>query len=289
MLHPGDPTDLYSFLLERDRYLGLLRALPLPALAVWLLALVGAWRAVAVRRQRAWPLACFVALQTGVLLLFFVSTRLRLPLLFCLAPFAGFALVEGVRAWGRGRFRGLSIGVALAVAASVFWWSVVAAPTVREVLRLASVLSMQGRLQESLEVLEPWTREPAPDPLALDQSGWVHQKGGRLVPAERLYLRALGAGLPGERAAQTRTRLGRVYQDLGRPDAARAQYDEAVRLAPDRGGPRYERGLFRLHRGDRRGAVRDLRDAARLEPGWSAPLETLRSLGEIAPPPGDGG
>lgn len=289
LLHPGDPTDLYSFLLERDRFLGLLRALPLPAVAVWLPAFLGVGWVIATGRRSAWPLACFVALQAGVLLLFFVSTRLRLPWLFFLTPFAGLALVEATRAWRRGRLRGLSAGVGLLLAASIGWWSLVASPPVREVLRLASVLSMQGRLQESLAVLEPWTREPAPDPLALDQAGWVHQKGGRLSPAERLYLRALEAGLPDGREAQTRTRLGRVYADLGRPDAARVQYDEAVRLAPDRGGPRYERAVFLLQRGDRRGAVRDLWDAARLEPGWSAPLETLRSLGETSPPPGDEG
>ena len=80
ILNPGDPADLYSCSVERGRYLFVLNALPLSALGIWLLALPGL--VIALRRDfpRTWPPAAFAALHVAVLLLFFVSTRLRLPL-----------------------------------------------------------------------------------------------------------------------------------------------------------------------------------------------------------------
>jgi tetratricopeptide (TPR) repeat protein len=279
ILDPGDPADIYSFPLERRRYLSLLWVLFLPPLAIWLLGLAGLALSLRHDPQRTWPLAAFAALHVAVLLLFFVSTRLRLPLLFALLPFAGLALVEGWGAWRSGRHRRAMTAAALILLLAIGHGLFFTAPSTREVLRLASVLSLQGRLDDSLEVLDPLLRAEPADPLALDQAGWVSYKRGDLERAIGYYRRAIDGGLPEGRAAQTLTRLALAQERLGRHRAAERSHDLAVAGAADNGGAYFERGMFLLRRGRRADAIHDLRRARVLAPDWPPPREALRSLG----------
>ena len=278
ILHPGDPADMYSFTLERGRYLPVLYLLGLPAWGVGLLGLLGCRRAIKEMGGRVWPLVGFVLVQLIVLMTFFVSTRLRLPLLFALCPFAGFAAVAAFDDWKQ-----RSRKMAPAITAAVLLVIVVAEPLTsvpsnREVLRLASVLSKQDRLDESLEVLAPVLARNEPYGLGLDQAGWVLSKQGDLSAARDHYLEAIAAGLPASREAQTRTRLGMVYERLGQLSAAGESHDLAVASGHANAGTYYERGMFRMRQGDRSGAVDDLTEAARLAPGWPEPRRALQSL-----------
>jgi tetratricopeptide (TPR) repeat protein len=278
-LHPGDPTDMYSLALERGHYLGWLHVLAAPP---WLLLGLGAVGvALALRRApaRLWPLAAWALLHLGVLLVFFVSTRLRLPLLFALTPFAGLAIADGITAWRRGR-RGPVLATVLALAAATVV-SGVASYRVppREVVRLASVLSAAGRLDEALAVLRPVVEGDAPYALALDQAGWVLQKQQRWEAAAARYAAALAGDLPDLRARQTHSRLGEVLERLGRHDEARVHHDAATGGADADAGAWFARGMFLLRRGDRAGARRDFERAARLAPGWPAPRAELERLG----------
>ena len=151
-------------------------------------------------------------------------------------------------------------------------------PSKREVLRLASVLSKQDRLDESLEVLAPVLTGDEPYGLGLDQAGWVLSKQGDLSAARDHYLEAIAAGLPASREAQTRTRLGMVYERLGQLSAAGESHDLAVASGHANAGTYYERGMFRKRQSDRSGAVDDLTEAARLAPGWPEPRRALQSL-----------
>ena len=279
LLDPGDPADIYSFVLERKRFLSTLWALPLPPLAIWLLALPALGLALLRFPRRVWPLAAFAALHAAVLLAFFVSSRLRLPLLFALVPFAAFAAVEGWKSWVAGRHRPLLAAGLLGLVLATGHWLFVASPSTREVLRLASVLSLQGRLDESQLVVEELLSAPRPDPLAFDQAGWVHYKRGEFGQARDRYLQAIGAGLPEGREAQTLTRLGLAHERLGETRQAEAALDRAVAGAGDSGGPWFERGMFLLRQGRRGEAVRDFRRSRDLAPDWPPPREALRSLG----------
>jgi tetratricopeptide (TPR) repeat protein len=279
ILHPGDPTDIYSYALERRTYLQVLYGLPVSSWAILLLGVVGATIALRGAAARTWPLAALVAVHAVVLLTFFVDARLRLPLLFALCPYAGFAVVEGARRWRSGKSRPALTLLAASVGAALVVGGLATRPTPRDVVRLASVLSMQQRLDESLEVLAPHVRGPDPDPLVLDQAGWVHQKRGDFAEARERYLAALARDLPPGRARQTRTRLAMVYERLGQFVEANAQHDAAITSGHANAGTFYERGMFRLRRHDARGAERDLREAARLDPGWAAPRAALQSLG----------
>jgi hypothetical protein len=279
VLHPGDPTDMYSLPLERQRFLATLQLLRFPYWGLLFLAVIGA----ALAPRSAWPLLAFLGVHVMVLLLFFVSTRLRLPLVFFLTPFAGLALSRGIALWRDGR-RGpvlATAGVVALFALADPWFSRV--PD-REVLRLASVLSSADRLDESLAVLRPRLDDPSVDPLLLDQAGWVEQKGGRLAAAVPLYERALAAGLPAVREPGTRTRLANTYEALGRITEAAEQHDLAVGSRWASAETVFWRGVFRLNQRDRDGAIEDMLRAAREAPQWPDPRRALRSLG-VTPPP----
>lgn len=279
ILDLGDPTDLYSHALERELYLPLLRGLRVPpglVLALGLAGLALGWRRHA---RTAWPLGAFCGVQLVTLLVFFVSTRLRLPMLFCLTPFSAHALVEASRRLREPRRTWLVAGPGLAL---VTLWAVSDRVSSRfpprEVVRLASVLSQQDRLDEALRVLEPVMSGASADGLALDQAGWILQRQSRFREAADRYRQALAAGLPSGRVHQTRTRLAVVLEREGQPELAAAEHDAAIATAKADAGSYYERGLFRLRRGDRRGAREDLEQAVRLDPAWASPREALRTL-----------
>jgi len=279
ILHPGDPTDMYSLPLERGRYLSALWCLPLSTWGLFLLAAIGLGTASRERLSRALPLLGLIGAQLAVLLAFFVSTRLRLPLLFLLCPLAGAGLVALVERPMRAR--PIAATALLLVGTSIHWlWLV--DPTPREAVRLASVLSLQGRLDESLEVSRPWVE--ANDPLALDHAGWVRSKLGQLAEARELYRLAIALGLPSTaREAETHSRLASVLEKLGELDEAATEHDAAVAVAPHPAGALYERGLFRLRRGTTALGIADLEQAARLAPGWAEPVRALEALGRLPP------
>jgi tetratricopeptide (TPR) repeat protein len=272
VFHPGDPTDMYSLPLERREYLPALYAFALPSGFVLAAGVVGAWF-VGRRWRRTWPLLAWPALHLAVLLAFFVSERLRLPFLFAALPLAGAACDELLAALRLPRRRGRAW---LGIATAVGW--IASRPTPRDVVRLAAVLSSRGELDSSLRVLQPVVAGPDADALALDQAGWVLQKMGRLREAADRYRQALAAGIPSGRSAQTHTRLAGVLERLGNVSEAAREHDAAVAAERPNAGTFYERGMFRLRRGDTEGAIRDLREAVRRDPGWPPPREALASL-----------
>lgn len=275
ILLAADPTDLYSYVLERARYLPWLYLAPLP---LWGLFLLVGWGAKQAPRH-CWPLAAFAVLQLATLLIFFVDTRLRLPWLFTLMPFAGWAAVRLMDGWRAGTRRPLAAAVAVALLLLAVAGTIGVSPPAFERVRLASVLSSAGRLEESLEVLAPEIERTDADPVALDQAGWVEQKRGGHQTAAALYARALEAGMPGPRVAQTRTRYASVLERLGEEEEAATQHDLAVEDPFANAGTFFERGMFRLRRGERQAAIADLRRAAAADRNWPAPRRALSELG----------
>jgi hypothetical protein len=277
VLHPGDPTDLYSLPLERALYLPTLQPLrlsPWPLLALAACGIVLSLRAGTF--ARTWPVLALAACNLAALVLFFVSTRLRLPLLYALAAFAGHALAAGSAACRTHRLRvSLAAGALVLLALAGAWFE---RPAPRDHLRLASVLSMAGRLEEGLDVLAPCTGQE-PDALCLDQRGWLLERRGSLLGAAEAYRQALARGLPAGRAPSTHSRLAGVLDRLGQTRDAAREHDAAVADPTGGAGARVERARFRARHGDLPGALGDLREAARLEPGWSEPARAARELG----------
>jgi tetratricopeptide (TPR) repeat protein len=280
LLHPGDASDVYSFALERSHYLPALYFLPATAWCLILLGAVGGFVAFRQQRSRVWPLAAMVAVHGIVLMVFFVDTRLRIPWLYFLTPFGGLAIVWAIRSWVVGRDRVLISALALLATLSLIAGGILTRYGPRDVVRLASVLSLQGRLDDSLRVLEPAVKGPDADPYALDQAGWVLQKLGDFEASILRYRQALAAGLGRARERQTRTRLAMALEQVGRHDEAAAEHDAAVANETANAGTYFERGMFRLRRGERSAAEQDLNEAIRLDAAWPGPRAVLRRLGE---------
>ncbi len=279
VLDPGDPADMYAFALERERYLPLLHLLALPPWGLLLPALIGgvlAWP----RRHRVWPLVGFAAALLAVLLLFFVTTRLRLPFYFLLAPFAGYAVDRALLGWSDPRRRTRVIVTALLVVLGCAYSFVRSSEVpVRERVRLAATLSGLDRVDEGLDVLEPVLDAEPPNAVALDQAGWLRQKRGDLPLASDLYRRALDAGMPEGREASTRSRLAETLERQGAIEQARVEHDAAVAAPGANAGTLFARGMFHLRQRRESAAIADLEQAARLDPAWPAPREALRRLG----------
>lgn len=283
MLHPGDPTDLYSLPLERRLYLPLLFLLPASSWAIFIMGGIGLRLAQREVGTHAWPLIFWLLTNMCVLLVFFANARLRLPLLFGLCGHAALAVVWFLAGQGRRR----RIGAAILVA-TVIVGLAATRYTSRDVLRLASVLSAQQRLDESLDALRVELSRPNPNALVLDQAGWVLQKQGDFDRSRQRYLEALNAGLPPGREPQTRTRLAQVMERLGFLDGALEQHDRAVSNEFADAGSYHERGMFHGRRGRRELAIADFQQALRRDPTFAAPASALRSLGvEIRPRRGD--
>lgn len=280
IVHPGDPTDMYSLPLERGHYLTALYTLPLSSWGLWLLAAIGVYLASKRFPSTAWPLLALLFVHVAVLLAFFVSTRLKMPLMFFLTPFAGLAVIELWRDWKQASRRPVIVMVAVVLLVTSVHWVFFLRPSVREELRLVSVLSRESRLDEALTLLDPLVNDPDPDPVAIDHAGWIRSKKGDLLAAQQLYMRALDLGLPSpSREAQTHSRLASVLERLGRIEDAGSNHDAAVAVAPDSAGAHHERGMFLLRQNRPIEAMAELRSAARLAPGWDEPLRILRSLG----------
>lgn len=201
LVDPGDPTDLYPLALERRHYLPALRWLPWSTLSLWLLAGLSL-----ARRETPRVLLLLPTVHLVVLAVFFVDSRLRVPFYFHLALLGAGAAVR-LTSSGFAPRALLAATVLLGIAAS--------GPSDRDRVRTASVLSLQSRLPAALEMLAPSLRRRDPDPVALDQAGWVLQKMGRLADARDHYRRALDAGLPSEREGSTRGRLAHVERLIG--------------------------------------------------------------------------
>jgi hypothetical protein len=264
-LHPGDPSDLYPFAIERSLWLEVLWLLPVSTACFLLLCGVGsllAWRHGIVR---AWPVAALAGVNLAAQLVFFTDSRLRIPFLFSLAPFGGYAAVATARAWRAGK-RALPLALGVAVLVAAVGGAVLVRPGARDAVRTAAVLSTLDRTEEALEVLAPFLETASPDPAVLDHAGWLRQKRGELDLARALYLRALERGRTVEGARQTRSRLAAVCERLGRFDEARHQHDLAVDAGDPSAGALVERGRFLERQGDLEGARRDFERARALSP-----------------------
>ena len=282
----GDPTDMYSLSLERRHYLPTMWMAPLGTASLWLLCAIGL--TLLARRQRALrpigPWLVMLLAQLVTLLIFFVSSRLRLPFVFWSLPLAALALSALVQALRDGsstlkRAAALTLVGLIAISAFELHWL---QPSEREAMRLAAVLSRQQRLDESLAILTPLAGGASPQPRLLDQTGWVHAKKEEYVTAVSYYEAALAAeantGEEPLNAGQTLVRLAMAQEALGQLAPAWSTLERAKRERPDEAGVYFERGMYQLRRGNRAAAVMEMERAATLEPNWPAPRQALQRL-----------
>lgn len=324
--HPGDYVVLLLRKLlysvtnreEQDNYelyyeagqVPLLRLLVLPFSVLMGLAVFGfVRRGKQPGRRAADALALYPLSVLLTLLIFYASSRYRLPAVPVLAVFAGFGLVQLAEAARRRNTAGLAMGIALPVCLTIVG-SVphpLSGGTGSFVLfNVGMAYVADGDLDRGIPLLEDAAARNPDDGATQFNLGYALLRRGDTARGIEHLERA--ATIPNV-AAQANCAIGQwrmqqqdfaeaerrfrqaiaadpafapAYQDLGRllfmrgdlPGAV-AQYREAVRLMPDSAEARFGLGVVLMSQGDPAGAIRELSEAQRLAPGWEKIIHAL--------------
>ncbi|MHC5080148.1 MAG: tetratricopeptide repeat protein [Planctomycetota bacterium] len=269
----------YAFIRSRTPHF----SLPFPGFGLLLpLAAAGAGF-LGMKRRLPWPaILLFIGAATGTVL-FFVTSRYRIPLAPPLILLAGAGIVEGVRALISVRPAAFTLAAALAAAAAVPVLAPVPRSDTSGAWRLyGDALRKDGRLSEAMNAYEN-SIAIRPSSAAWNNRGTALLKlRGRegAAKAARMF-RAAKALDPGNREAwnnlgvalkksgdplgaedvfeQTIQRfpwyekpvenLARLYQEQGDPAAARALIDNLARLLEEKGKVRKAQALRKRWRG----------------------------------------
>ena len=248
--------------------------LPLPGFG--LLAPVGLLGLALLLRRPGWPrlLTLFVGAYTASVVLFFVFSRFRMPLVPALCVFAGYGAVELARRLrGIRTAQGRTVGATWPIFLFVLLFAFVNLP-VRAVegswsLQVARSLGLPHRSESAaIAHFNLGVVYAAEASEADDSSHW-------LVLAEE-RLRAAVERDPQQ--ATIHAELAKVLSRQERPAEAAAAFERASVLEP--GNFRHLHGLGRMLRktGDRRAAERAFRDALAVEPRAAA---SATQLGEL--------
>jgi len=315
--HPGDYIVLLLRKLlysvnnreEQDNYelyyeagqVPLLRLLVLPFSVLTALAVFGFLRS---RRQpdrrAAGVLALYPLSVLVTLLIFYASSRYRLPAVPVLAVFAGFGLLQLVEAARRRNAAGVAMGIALPVCLTIVGsvphplsggtgsfvlFNVGMAyvadgdldrgiPLLKEAaarkpddgatqFNLGYALLRRGDTAGGIAHLERAATIPNVAAQANCAIGQWRMQQQDLAGAERRFRQAI-AGDPA--FAPAHQDLGRLLFMRGDLAGAAAHYREAVRLMPESVEARFGLGVVLMSQGDPAGAIRELSEAQRLAP-----------------------
>jgi tetratricopeptide (TPR) repeat protein len=248
--------------------------LPLPGFGLLTpLALLGA--ALAWRR-RGWPraLLLFLLVYSSSVILFFVFSRYRLPMMPAMMPFAGHALVESARRvraalTGGGSRRPALVAVGLGLAFFLGVNLPVSAPAAYWSYRLAERLHLPRRLEST-----------AAGHYNLGLS-YAEQAKGASSDEELLRLAASEfreALRQDSRYAKPYAELGKVLARLEENDEAIRVYLQVIRMEPGRPRPHHVLGILHRRVGDLVAAEDAFRQALALDPGR---LDSTIDLGEV--------
>ncbi|MEN8161573.1 MAG: tetratricopeptide repeat protein [Myxococcota bacterium] len=232
------------------------------------------------RRRTLWWLHAAIAAYASTLLIFYVVTRYRYPLVPFLALFAGAGIV-GAAAWARARprrevFAALAVVSVLAILSNGL--SAMPKDRMRAVTHanLGSWFREHGQLERAVGHYErAFSLDPALDDLAHQLAGtWLEQ--GRVGLAIGLYERTLATR---QDDAGLHRGLARALRAGGRPEPARRHLQRAITLEPAAREARAELAQLeleaaerRLAAGDRAAALAHYRAAAAAQPANPAPL-----------------
>ncbi len=265
------PDNLDYYLYRRDA-----PVLRLPLLTFGLVVPLGLTGVALAWRRPGWPrlLLLFAAVYAASVILFFVFSRYRLPMLPALFPFAGHAVAEGAR---RARValanRRQAGGVLRAAAAFLLLFAFVnlpvAAPASYWSYRLAEQLGLPRHLESTAA---------GHYNLGLSYAAQAEEAGDpeRLL---RLAVEEFRAALREDpRYAKPYAELGKVLARLGENAAALEVYAMVVRLEPDRPRPFHVMGILHRRLGDLPAAAAAFRRALELDPSR---VDSATDLGEV--------
>jgi len=248
--------------------------LPLPGFGA--IAPLGLLGALLAWRRPGWPrvLLLFLVVYSTSVILFFVFSRFRMPMLAALFPLAGFAAVELLRrctAALRDRSRWHAAAGSLALAALCFGFVNLPVRGVADslALRVARVAGLPYKVENSavghfnLGVAYAARAKQAADPQLL------------LLLAEDELRMALESEA---RFAQLPLELGKVLARQGKDAEAIELYRDALALAPGDVRARHALGLLLKRTGRLEEAAAAFREALALAPGYAPSAERLNEI-----------
>ena len=212
------------------KYSFALRRLTLGFGLVGPLALLGLAAALPMRRQLGW-LYLFVGAYLLSIVLFFVSSRYRLPMVPALIGFAGFGaavLIRAIRsrAWQRAALYGLVLGVlALLINIPV---SGKGEDMAHVYYLLGNKASERGNGDEAIEHYERAVSMKS-SAFYLNNLGLEYKEKGRYAEAVEVYRRAIALN---PRHKRPYLNLGVALRKLGRLGEAERSYLEAIEVSP---------------------------------------------------------
>jgi 4-amino-4-deoxy-L-arabinose transferase-like glycosyltransferase/predicted negative regulator of RcsB-dependent stress response len=283
--------------------------LPLPGFG--LLAPLGLTGALLALGRRGWPrlLLWFTVLYSLSIVFFFVFSRFRMVIVPVLFVFAGFAVVELLRRWKRGRAAG---GYAPAIAASALLvvCTVFVNLPVRAMgdgwgYRIASAIGIPTKLESSAqgrhnlglayarlakdsadsERLLGLAEEQLREALRLDPPyATVHVELGKVLARQERNREAIEiyrqAAQIEPNAFHIHHALGLLHRRLGEWSEAEAAFRRALAMEPRHTASAVKLGEALLRLGRREGAAEAFRHALRVEPGNVTAEAGLRAATE---------
>lgn len=228
------------------------------------LALVGIWASWSERR-RLWVVYLMFATYAASVLLFYVFTRYRYPLLPFLVMFASVSLVDAPRLLRERPRRALAGWVGAALALAVFAnWPMLSRDSMRAVSEDAfgTALRTEGRLDEAIE---RYRRAVALDPAyaaAHNNLGIALREGGAFEEALEHYREAVRL----EPSAQSQYNLANALAAEGSLEEAAVLYRAAIAEQPDLVPALHNLGTVLHMQGNLSEAEQRLRQALELAP-----------------------
>ncbi len=227
----------------QKRYSLLIRALFLPFGVLAPLAVLGVFLCGS---KRTAMLVLFLIVYSGSIVLFFVLTRYRLPVVPVVILFASGGLVAAVRRVKRADFRALLPGVAAALAFAVFcnvnWYGISAATgDAQSHYRLGIIASREGRTDDA--ILEY----------------------GKSIELDPNY-------------AKARLNLGEIYAVRGDVEKAAAEFRAGIALDPGYAKPRLNLGLLLYRTGAVAEGEAELQRAVELDPSYAKAWAHLAAI-----------
>jgi tetratricopeptide (TPR) repeat protein len=204
--------------------------------------------------------------------LFFVNSRFRLPLVPALLLFSAAGLVRFGAAARSSRRRDLALCFTLAMSAMVLAYLPIARVeiTIAEATMLANIgnglMEERGQVPEAITYFQEAIRVDPRHPSAHACLGKALRRLGR--NQEAVPHLALAVDLqPG--SPENRVQLGRVLSEVGRLGDAVVQYEAAIASDPGNAWAHYWAANALKGLGREPEARRHMREAARLNPGFS--------------------
>jgi len=197
-----------------------------PLAAVGAFAARGAWR-------RQWVLHLILGAYTVSVLLFYIFSRYRFPIVPLLILWAAFGIQQTIAACRDGKWFSLLSLAGVALAAGLFsnWRTEPVAPMVADTYyNLGCGLEEEGRTAQAAASYRRALEFNPAHIMAMNNLGYLHQRQGEFAESLRWYESALRID---DHIAKLHVNLGMTYGALGREAEAIAHYLEAIRIDPD--------------------------------------------------------